>query len=259
MSDLKWRQFFSRSCALGIVMSVLSRSERCSVFEHIHLHLSHVQLLKAFQNRELDLHQVELSLHRLVFIVLERVEVSFDLFLQLVLGNLCISIFHWTRQHHHWIVLCCWLVVVLLFLVFEISRLHLLLVSLVELFPLFALVLLHHLVVLHQFQVLEIVGVRSLDAFFSFVHDPEECLSFIERNHEELDMLSVDVLEFFVGWEDVLAFDLFDEFFEAFYCLEEVLLIGINVIFISNTLLFELVELVDKVTVFFIRFGNLIN
>jgi len=73
------------------------------------------------------------------------------------------------------------------------------LVTLVELFPLFALVLFHHLVVVHQLQVLEIISVSSLDAFFSLVHDPDECFGLVERNHEELEVFGVDVLEFLVG------------------------------------------------------------
>ena len=69
--------------------------------KHVEFHFSQLQLLKCLHNREFDLHYEKLALHLFVPVVLQRVQICFQLLLQLVLSNLGITIFKLRCQLHH--------------------------------------------------------------------------------------------------------------------------------------------------------------
>ena len=88
---------------------------------------------------------------------------------------------------------------------------------LVHLFPCFDLErFLEQVVVVHQLEELQEVGVRLTNATCAVRHRPKEHLSFQVGHHEHLQVLGLYIADCLVCAEDVLPLDLQDEFLEAF-------------------------------------------
>ena len=138
-----------------------------------------------------------------------------------------------------------------------------------HLFPCFDLErFLEQVVVVHQLEELQEVGVRLTNATCAVCHRPKEHLSFQVGHHEHLQVLSLYIADCLVCAEDVLPLDLQDEFLEAFQSACKVRLCAILVVIVANNRDFKHVEdLLDAhcipiyhfqlLTLFFTRGGQL--
>ena len=132
---------------------------------------------------------------------------------------------------------------ILLFLLsLLLSHILLLLMLLVHFFPFFLLGLLQHAIVIQQLQVLKVIGVRRFDPLLSLIHDPEKCLGFVEGNHENFEVICLYVVQLFVCRKDTLLFDHLCQAVQRFECRRIMLLVRVNVVFISDAFFFDSVE-----------------
>ena len=112
-----------------------------------------------------------------------------------------------------------------------------------HLFPCFDLErFLEQVVVVHQLEELQEVGVRLTNATCAVCHRPKEHLSFQVGHHEHLQVLGLYIADCLVCAEDVLPLDLQDEFLEAFQSACKVRLCAILVVIVADNRDFKHVE-----------------
>ena len=136
---------------------------------------------------------VKLAFGLLILVVFESVQICFDLLFKLVSCNFGLTVLALFLEH------------LSLFFdgLFLVDRVVLGLSSvgviLVHLLPQLDLTFIQKSVVVHQLEVLQEVGVPFLDAFVPVLHEPHQNLGLVVGDHQQFDVLSVDVAEFLVA------------------------------------------------------------
>lgn len=145
------------------VCSDLIRGQRGLVGQHLQLELGHLQSVECFKDGILNLSLIELTLHGLVLVVLESIQVCLDLLLQLVGSDLGFSVFVLLLEQS-----C--LASDFVFVIGSVHRTSSIRVILVHCFPELDLALVKQVIVVHQLQVLQVVGVAFLDRLVTVCH-----------------------------------------------------------------------------------------
>ena len=183
------------------------------MLQHIELHICQTQLIKGFHDRELNLSHVELSLLLFIFVVAQALQIFFDLLLKLKVSNFSITVLHLTSKSHHRMLILPFLRLSLSVIIISCSWIHPLPVFLVLLFPSLDLErLLQQIVMIHQLEILEEVGVSLSHVAGSVAHDSEEHLCLVVGHHEHLDVLSLHLFKALILTEQTLLLDLDSEF-----------------------------------------------
>lgn len=193
--------------AQGIVLSDLVRCQASSVLEHLNLHIGETELLERFHYGQLKLSHIEVAFHLLVLVVAHSIQICFESFLELEVGDFGVPVLHLSSQHHHGVVRCASLLFLFVVIVRGTGPFSMLLV---ECFPRSNLQrFLKEVIMVHELKELEVVSVGLPHPLSSVGHLSEENLSLKVGHHQHLEVISLDLANGLIRTENTLLLNLF--------------------------------------------------
>jgi len=211
---------------------VLFHSQRPLVSQDVCLHVSHADLVKGLEDTQLNLSFVKLALAHFVLAVFESFQISFDCLLEFVVRNLRVSVFKLRCQQNYRVFF-----VRIGFL--RLSSLRFVEMPLVNYLPCLRLGLFQQIVVVHELQVLQVEGVRELNAVSAVVHHAVQHFSLVEGDHQQFHVLSRDFRKGLVARKSTLTLHFVHKLFKALQRAQIAFVGAVNEIVVSHTLLFK--------------------